>query len=317
MLRSKIVVVALAAAGLAPATPRAALALQAPPPAAAPSPVPVAVPAPPPVVRPIEAIPDAWRLPPAELPAVNPLFRPVDTPPRIATPVPAPPLETRTTLFIAVKLGENGRASDAVAVEPPLRALSAPIPALVPKWRFDPAQKGGRPVATWATWSLELAMELENAVWSSFELKPVGKDDPLPKVVREFSGDAWLARFPKEITPPEPGVVSVEEVDVLPVPDSTKWSVDAARLRVHVTALLEIAESGAVARIVPTGEFDEPLLAAWLRKMVGGWKLTPAAAGGKPVACWASLDATLDYTLSTAKKKGEKSVKKNLRGRAD
>jgi len=101
------------------------------------------------------------------------------------------------------------------------------------------------------------------------------------------------------------------------VPDSTKWSVDAARLRVHVTALLEIAESGAVARIVPTGEFDEPLLAAWLRKMVGGWKLTPAAAGGRPVACWASLDATLDYTLSTAKKKGEKSVKKNLRGRAD
>jgi len=315
MLLAALVVVELAPGALAQApagtTPRAT------PPVAAPSPVSVAVPAPPPVVRPIEAIPDAWRLPPAELPAVNPLFRPVDTPPRIATPVPAPPLETRTTLFIAVKLGENGRASDAVAVEPPLRALSAPIPALVPKWRFDPAQKGGRPVATWATWSLELAMELENAVWSSFELKPVGKDDPLPKVVREFSGDAWLARFPKEVAPPEAGVVSVEEVDVLPVPDSTKWSVDAARLRAHVTALLEISESGAVARIVPTGEFDEPLLAAWLRKMAGGWKLTPAAAGGKPVACWASLDATLDYTLSAAKKKGEKSVKKNLRGRAD
>jgi hypothetical protein len=269
---------------------------------------------PPPVIRPIEALPDTWRLPPAELPAVNPLFRPVDTPPRIATPVPAPPLETRTALFIAVKLGENGRASDAVAVEPPLRALAAPIPALVPKWRFDPAQKDGKPVATWATWNLELAMELEKAVFSSFELKPVGKDDPLPKVVRETAGDGWLARFPKEIAPPEPGVVSVEEVDVVPAPDSTKWSVDPARLRAHVTALLEISETGAVVRIVPTGEFDEPLLVAWLRKMAGAWKLAPAAAVGKPVACWASLDAMLDYTLATAKKKGEKSVKKNLRG---
>lgn len=306
MLRPGIVVVALAAAGLGPGAPRAALARQAPPPA------------PPPAVRPIEAIPDTWRLPPAELPAVNPLFRAVETPPRIATPVPAPPLETRTTLFIAVKLGENGRASEAAAVEPPLKALAAPIPALVPRWRFDPAQKDGKPVATWATWSLELAMELEKAVFSSFELKPVGKDDPLPKVVRESPGDAWLPKYPKEILPPEAGLVSVEDVDVVPAPDSTKWSVDAARLRSRVTALLEISETGAVTRIVPTGEFDEPLLVAWLRKMAGGWKLTPAATGGKPVACWATLDATLDYTLSAAKKKGEKSVKKNLRGpRAD
>ena len=301
MLRTKEIVVVLAALHVSAGSARA-----------------LAQPAPPPAVRPIEAIPDTWRLPPAELPAVNPLFRAVDAPPKISTPVPAPPLETRTTLFIAVKLGSNGRASDAVAVEPPLKALTTPIPALIPKWRFEPAQKGGKPVATWATWSLELLMELEKAVFSSFDLKPVGKEDPLPKVVRESSGEAWLVKFPKEVTPSEPGVVSVEEVDVVPVPDSTKWSVDAARLRTRVTALLEISETGAVTRIVPTGEFDEPLLLAWLRKMAGGWKLTPALAGGKPVACWASLDAMLDYTLATAKKKGEKSVKKNLRGpRAD
>jgi hypothetical protein len=140
---------ALAAAGMGPAAPRSALALQAPPsaPALPAVPTPVAVRAPVPPARPIEAIPDAWRLPAAELPPVNPLFSAVDTPPRVALPMPVPPLETRTTLFVAVKLGENGRASDAVAVGPPLKALTAPLPALLPKWRFEPARVGGKPVA--------------------------------------------------------------------------------------------------------------------------------------------------------------------------
>jgi len=55
----------------------------------------------------------------------------------------------------------------------------------------------------------------------------------------------------------------------------------------------------------------------WLRKITAGWRLSPATAGGKPVASWVSLDATLDYTIASAKKKGERSILKNLRGPRD
>ena len=312
-LLAPLVVVGLAPGALAQ-VPAVATPLTAPP-VAAPTPVAVTAPAP---LRPVEAIPDTWRLLPAEVPAVHPLWRPLETPPRLETPGPLPSLETRTTLYVAVKLSENGRAAEAVAVEPPLRAFTTPIPGLIPRWRFEPAKKGGKPVATWATWAVELAVELSKGLFSTFDLKPVGKDEPLPKVVPEVAGDPWLAKFPKSVTPPEPGVVSVEELDAPPELDSNKWSFEPARLRARVTALLEISETGAVSRIVPTGEFDEALLIAWLRKIAAGWRLSPATAGGKPVASWASLDATLDYTIASAKKKGERSIQKNLRGpRAD
>ena len=283
-------------------------------PVAAPTPVAVTPSAP---LRPVEAIPDSWRLLPAEVPAVHPLWRPLDAPPRLDTPGPVSALETRITLYVAVKLAENGRAMEAVAVEPPLRAFTTPIPALVPRWRFEPAKKAGKPVATWATWAVELAVELSKGLFSTFELKPVGKDEPLQKVVSELAGDPWLAKFPKSVTPPEPGVVSVEELDAPPELDSNKWSFDPARLRARATALLEISENGAVSRMVPTGEFDEALLIFWLRKIAAGWRLSPATAGGKPVASWVSLDATLDYTIASAKKKGERSILKNLRGPRD
>ncbi len=81
-----------------------------------------------------------------------------------------------------------------------------------------------------------------------------------------------------------------------------------------MTALLEITETGKVGRILPTGDSTEPFLLAWIRKNAATWKLEPGAAGGKPVTSWMSLDATLEYTVDSAKKKGERSVKKNLRG---
>jgi hypothetical protein len=79
-----------------------------------------------------------------------------------------------------------------------------------------------------------------------------------------------------------------------------------------VTALVEVSPLGAVSRILPTGD-AEPLLVRWLKESAAKWKLTPGKAGGKPVASWMTLDATLDYTIDSAKKKAERSVKKNLR----
>lgn len=266
------------------------------------------------VLRPIEAIPESWRPPPQELPYSHPLYRPLDVPPKLLERPPLADFEARTWLWTSVKVGENGRVTGGGAVEPPLKGLTAPLPSLFPRWRFAAPRQGGKPVTTWATVGLDLAVFLEKGTLSSFDLKPLAKEDPLVSVAREIPPDEFLKGFPGEITPPEPGVLSVEECDAIPAPDSIKWSFDAARTRSRITALVLVSEEGRVARVLPTGETNEPLVLDWLRKNASTWKLTPGTASGKPVASWMSLDTTLDYTIDAAKKKAERAVRKNLHG---
>jgi hypothetical protein len=282
--------------------------------AQAPAPTPVSVAPGTTVLRSIEAIPDPARLTPAELPYVHPLWRPLDAPPKLLEHGPLEDLETRVWIFSTVKLAENGRVTEGVPVEPPLKALVTPLPLLYPRWKLTPAKKAGKPVVTWATYGAELNVSLEKGIFAAFELVPVGKEDPLPRVVTEHPGEEWMSIYPKEPSPAEPGVVSVEECDTLPMPDSNKWSFDAVRTRSRITALVEISDAGKVTRILPTGDSAEPLILAWLRKNAAAWTLTPATAGGKAVASWMVLDAALDYTVDSAKKKAERSVRKNLRG---
>lgn len=265
-----------------------------------------------PALRPVESLPDPVRPAPAEVAYAHPLYVPLDEPPKLLErPNPAD-LETRVPLVLTAHVLETGKVSELVAVEPPLKAFAAPPGALAARWRFSPPMKGGRPVATWATEILDLNVSLEKPLFSSFRLEPLKKDEPLAKVFRENAGDEWMSRYPAAIDPPDPASVSVEELDALPLPEKTPWSFEAARVRAHVTALVEVSAKGTVSRVLPTGE-AEPLLARCLRESAAKWKLTPGRSGGSPVASWMTLDATLDYTIDSAKKKGERSVKKNLR----
>jgi hypothetical protein len=265
-----------------------------------------------PALRPVESLPDPVRPPLAEVPYAHPLFLPLDEVPRVLErPNPAD-LETRVPFALAAHVLETGKVSELVAVEPPLKALASPLAALALRWRYAPPMKGGRPVATWATQILELNVSLEKPIFGAFQLEPLRKEDPLAKVFRESTGDDWMSRYPAEIDPPDPAAVSVEALDTLPVAEKTPWSFDASRQRAHLTALVEVSAQGTVSRVLATGE-AEPLLVRWLRESAAKWKLSPGKAGGSPVASWMTLDTTLDYTIDSAKKKGERSVKKNLR----
>ncbi len=266
-----------------------------------------------PASRPVEALPDVARLTPAEIAYVHPLYRVLDDAPKLAERTNPLDLDTRQPLLFTVHLLETGRVAEAFPVEPPLKAFTTPLPALLPRWRFTPAKKGGQPVQTWMTYGIELAVSLEKAVFTAFTLEPIRKDDPLVATVPDTTGDAWMSRYPHDVDPKDSSAISIEDVDVLPSPEKTPWSLDASRARARVTALVEVSEQGTVSRFLPTGE-TEPLLGAWVKAFAAKWRVTPATAGGRPVSCWMALDATLDYTLDSAKKKSERVVKKNLRG---
>jgi hypothetical protein len=325
-VRRALVVSALAggvALGQAPA-PTAA-------PATTPAPAPVSAPAPPQRTPPpaqsvgvdaggftsasssIPAVQDPVQLAPAPVPYVNPLYRPAETPARSLDHPNPDDLETRTSLLVAVRLPQNGKLAEAIPVEPPLAALGPTVGTVAPRWSFSPAKKAGAPVSTWATYGIDLQVSLEKGVFTSFNLAPVGKEDPLPELAPESAGESWITRYPKEPEPAD-GTVSIEDVDVLPTPEKTPWSFSSVKTSSHVTALVEVSANGAVTRIAPTGKTIEPLVVAWLRRSASKWHVSPAVSGGKPIASWMALDATLEYTVDSAKEKGKRSVKKNLRG---
>jgi hypothetical protein len=264
---------------------------------------------------PVEAIADPARMAPAEVPYVHPLFRPLQTAAKLMDRPELATFETRATLFMTLHLDTTGHVVEGQPVEPPLAVLGTAAQALFPKWRFSPAKRAGAPVSTWATYGVELALELEKAAFTAFTLAPIAKDDALQRVGHDVSGEAWLTRFPKEITPADPGSVSIEDVDILPTPEKTSWSYSSARVRSRVTILVEISETGGVKRIVPTGA-TEPLVLTWLRQTTPRWRFSPALEKTNPVPCWMVLDATLEYEVNSAKEKGKRSLKKNLRGPA-
>ncbi len=265
-----------------------------------------------PALRPVEALSDPVRPTLAEVAYAHPLFLVLDEAPRVLERLNPVDLETRVPLVLTARVLDTGKVSEIAAVEPPLKAFTAPLAALAPRWRYAPPKKGGRAVTTWATQVLEINVSLEKAVFSAFQLESLRKDDALAKVFRESPGEEWMARYPAEIDPKDEGAVSVEGLDALPAAEKTPWSFDATRQRARLTALVEVSSQGAVSRVLPTGD-AEPLLVRWLRESAAKWKLAPGKAGGKPVASWMTLDATLDYTIDSAKKKSERSVKKNLR----
>lgn len=263
-------------------------------------------------LKPVEALPDPVRPALAEVAYAHPLFLALEEPPKVLERPNPVDLETRVALVVAARVLDTGKVSELALVEPPLKALATPLPALAPRWRYAIPRKGGKPSVTWATQVLELNVSLEKPVFTAFQFEPLKKDDPLAKVFRENTGDEWMARYPAGIDPKDAEAVSVEELDALPAAEKTPWSFDATRQRGRITALVEIAATGAVSRVLATGD-AEPLLVRWVRESAVKWKLSPGKAGGRPVASWMTLDATLDYTIDSAKKKGERSVKKNLR----
>jgi hypothetical protein len=263
-------------------------------------------------LKPVEALPDPVRPAFAEVTYAHPLFLVLEEPPKVLERPNPVNLETRVPLVVTARVLDTGKVSELALVEPPLKAFATPLPALAPRWRYAVPKKGGKPAATWATQVLDLNVSLEKPVFSTFQFEPLKKDDPLVKVFRENAGDEWMSRYPAAIDPKDAEAVPVEELDVLPAAEKTPWSFDATRLRGRVTALVEVSPTGTVSRVLPTGD-AEPLLVRWVRESAAKWKLSPGRAGGKPVASWMTLDATLDYTIDSAKKKGERSVKKNLR----
>ena len=122
-----------------------------------------------------------------------------------------------------------------------------------------------------------------------------------------------MSRYPAAVSPAEPGVFSVEEVDFLPMPVKVPLKLEGARLKSRLVALVEVSGLGSVKRVVPVGTY-EPMILRWVRESAKEWTLTAARKGGSPVSSWLALETTIEYSLGSVKERGKRSIKKNVRG---
>jgi len=266
-----------------------------------------------PVGRLLEAIPDPPGLAPVSVIYSNPLYQGFETPPRVLEIPQAQNYRGKAIFYFALSLDEAGKVLDVEAIDPPLKGMAPAAASLARTWTFEPAKKEGKPVRTWASFGLDLSLDLENPVFTSFSLLPVGKDDPIPVLVKDYPGETGILRFPK--APPDvDGTLSIEEVDFLPTARRVPWKFEPIRLKSRVTALLEVSEKGTVDRVIPTGPTSEPFTVNWIRQQAAKWKIAPAFSRGAPQRSWMALDVGAEYDVGRAKELAKRFLKKNLKG---
>jgi hypothetical protein len=262
----------------------------------------------------VETIPGPARMEPAEVVPVHPLHRSFERPPKLTELPAAQDYRGKATLFFALKVDETGKVVQAEVVDPPLRGIVPAATEIATHWLLDPARKDGKAVRTWAAYSLDLVIELERPVFTSFSAVPINKSDAIPLVLWESVGEEGLLRFPREPDDVEPGVISIEDVDFLPGLKKTPWKFEPIRLKSRFSAILQVSPAGAVERVIPTGTSFEPFVLVWIRTLAARWKFTPALDGETPQRAYMNLDLVVEYEVTRAKESAKRLLKKNLKG---
>ena len=262
----------------------------------------------------VETIPGPPGMESADVAPFHPLYRSFERPPKLTEVPAAQNYRGKATLFFALKVDETGKVVQAEVVDPPLRGIVPTATEIATHWVLDPARKDGKAVRTWAAYVLDLVIDLERPVFTSFSAVPIGKNDAIPVVLRESVGEEGLLRFPREPDDREPGVISIEDVDFLPGLKKTPWKLEPIRLKSRFSAILQVSPAGAVERIIPTGTSFEPFVLAWVRTLAARWKITPAFDGGTPQRAYMNLDLVAEYEIARAKESAKRLLKKNLKG---
>lgn len=221
-----------------------------------------------------------------KLPAENPFGLAVESP----AALPPKPAFTEqiveVPLYAAVHVDRAGKPVGLRRSRDPISSLAADEKKSFDRWVFEPARKGGQPVETWASFRLDLHVELKAPKIEQATLTPILPSTPLPAPFEWGSDQAWYDGI--KAAPPADGTVAIEQVDTLAVPKKTKWDADSFRGPFSVRMWVRVTAAGRADRAIPI-QVTDPVLLADVRKQIAGWQFHPARANGQPVDSWNEL----------------------------
>ena len=175
-------------------------------------------------------------------------------------------------------------------------------------WKFSPALKGGRAVATWTTVVIHFKSKYKWSVTAS-QYTPVGPKDPIPVFV------PW--GFDRDRIPPGwrdvkfKNAENIQDVDTLP--DVRKWDLDLKDFEGHesIAGILRVGADGKPVRF-RASRIQTPGLIPYLEAQLRRCSFTPPLSRRKPVEAFINVEIQVDYKLNAPRVMTGKNVKVNL-----
>ncbi len=189
-------------------------------------------------------------------------------------------------LYAAIHVDRTGKPLGSRRPRDPIPSLSADQKKSFDRWVFEPARKAGQPVETWASFRLDLHVELKAPKIEQIALMPVLPSSPLPVPFEWGADQAWYDAV--KAASPADGTIPIEQVDTLAVPKKTKWDADSFKGPFSLRMWVRITAAGRAERIVPI-QASDPVLLADIRKQISTWQFRPARANGQAVDSWNEL----------------------------
>jgi hypothetical protein len=228
---------------------------------------------------------------PVELPAVpptNPFAATLSSAPApIASPL-QPKFVISAPAQAAAYVDATGVCRRVVPIALPFQGIARQVQTALEATTFTPGKSFGTVAATWLPVGFEVQGRIEEGRMLSLQvLAPDPTNPPVQEVVPSPAADSRDLAMP---------AVTVDKLDVVPLPKRFKLRIDGWTWRQEVRLLAEVSPEGRVSRVVflscPDG------LRTWLLRSLASWTFRPGQSAEGPVAAWVQVELAAQVEIS-------------------
>jgi hypothetical protein len=243
------------------------------------------------------------------LPRTTPFFIPLDGPVQLSANDPPGSIPLEGDITLAVLVDSLGKPRQQRVYQSDFPQFSDAILRQVPAWKFTPASKGGRPVATWAAVVLHFKSKYKWDIHST-KFTPSAKDDPLPVLVPwGFRKDQVPAVYQQAAFK---DAENIQAVDAVPEIRDTDLDLEDFSGRETIKGVVWVGPDGKVRKFRATA-IHTPALVPYLEQVLAAdYGFTVPRSGGKPSEAWLNAEFVVEYELNAPKLLASKNVKVNL-----
>ena len=254
----------------------------------------------------------ALPIPPVEplsLPKRTPFYIPMDHAIQLTGQDHPGSIPIEGDIALAVLVDSQGKPRQARVYQSDFPQFSDVIVRQTPAWKFSPATKGGRPLATWTTVVMRFKSKYKWDVQST-KFTPAAKDDPVPVLLPwGFQKDRVPADYQNAVFK---DAENIRAVDTVPDLKDDDLDLDDFNGKETIKGILWIGPDGKPKKFRAT-QIHTPALIPYLEQvLVEGYAFTPPKSGGQPSDAWLNAEIVTEYQVNAPKLLTSKNVKVNL-----
>jgi hypothetical protein len=221
--------------------------------------------------------------------AANPFASEVDALPTLRSFEPPRKIDASGRAVVAAYIDVEGDCLGAVPLEVPFPGLRSALVEGLMDGRFEPAQQGGRAVASWPVVEIRVEGRLKEAEVLAQNLAlPDPTTPPTPTAPPGIRPSSQL--LDRRYATPD-GLTSLAS------PKNIRVRASSNEPEVSIQALVHITADGRCDRFVPL--LMDSGLNRWFSGYLATWRLDPATVGGAPTDAWMVYTARIRMEMGS------------------